>query len=187
MKIYFVAFLAFFLATSTAKAKIYKYVDENGSVHFSNVPTDVKYKPTAVERRIKTYKSDRQKLCEPIIEIMGEKYSVDPALIKAVIKAESNFDPNAVSSKGAAGVMQLMAGTAKRLNVDNPFNIHENIEGGVKYLKYLLDLFNNNLIFAIAAYNAGENAVKKYQSIPPYLETQNYVRKVLSYYNTYSK
>jgi len=122
-----------------------------------------------------------------MINTLGEKYSVDPALIKAVIKVESDFNPTAISHKGASGIMQLMPQTASDLDVNNIFNSKENMEGGVKYLKYLIDMFNNNLPFAIAAYNAGENAVKKYKSIPPYAETQQYVRKVLAYYEAYSK
>lgn len=189
VKIYFMALTILVMSFGVAKAEIYKYVDESGVVHFSNVPTEAHFisiSPKKIIRSISN-RSMRQKHYEPIINSMGEKYSVDPALIKAVIKAETDFNPNAISSKGASGIMQLMPQTASDLNVNNLFNAKENIEGGVKYLKYLIDLFNGNLTHAIAAYNAGENAVKKYNTVPPYPETQNYVRKVLAYYKDYSE
>jgi soluble lytic murein transglycosylase-like protein len=110
---------------------------------------------------------------------------VDFALIKAIIRAESGFNPAAVSRKGAKGLMQLMPETASRLNVSNSFNPRENIEGGVRYFKYLLSLFNDDLRLSLAAYNAGENIVAEVRSIPPYRETVDYVKKVLSYYQSY--
>jgi soluble lytic murein transglycosylase-like protein len=106
-------------------------------------------------------------------------------LIKAIIRAESGFNPGAISRKGAKGLMQLMPETASRLNVSNIFNPRENIEGGVRYFKYLLSLFDNDVRLSLAAYNAGENLVGELRSIPPYRETVDYVRKVLSYYQSY--
>ncbi len=188
MKTFFMLFIAVFCFGSSATAEIYKYVDDRGVVHFSNAPTEVMYKSISKKKnRTSSYSSKRLKYYEPMINELSAKYAVDAALIKAVIKAETDFNPNAISRKGAAGIMQLMPRTAARLKVYNLFNAEENMEGGVKYLKYLLNMFNNNLTFTIAAYNAGENAVKKYQSIPPYAETQNYVRKVLAYYKAYSR
>jgi soluble lytic murein transglycosylase-like protein len=102
-----------------------------------------------------------------------------------MIHAESGFNPLAISRKGAKGLMQLMPGTAARMNVSNIFNPRENIEGGVRYFKYLLSLFNNDLRLSLAAYNAGENIVSELRSIPPYRETLDYVRKVLNYYQSY--
>jgi soluble lytic murein transglycosylase-like protein len=106
-------------------------------------------------------------------------------LIKAIIRAESGFNPTAVSRKGAKGLMQLMPDTAVRMNVSNIFNPRENVEGGVRYFKYLLSLFNDDLRLSLAAYNAGENVVGELRSIPPYRETIDYVKRVMSYYQSY--
>jgi soluble lytic murein transglycosylase-like protein len=111
---------------------------------------------------------------------------VDYALVKAVIKAESNFNPAAISRVGAKGLMQLMPGTAYALRVNDSFHPEDNIEGGVRYLRYLLDLFHGDLHLALAAYNAGEKTVFRYRGIPPYPETRIYVQRVLRYFQQYS-
>lgn len=116
-----------------------------------------------------------------VIEEKAKKYGIDPRLLEAVIKVESNFNPKAISPKGAMGLMQLIPSTAKRFGVKNPFDIEENIEAGTKYLRTLIDRFGS-LELALAAYNAGEGAVIKYGGIPPYKETENYVRDVLKIY-----
>lgn len=117
-----------------------------------------------------------------IINEVSNKYDVDPKLIEALVKQESGFNPSAKSKAGALGLMQLMPSTAKGLGVTDPMDVRQNIEGGVKYVKSMLDRFNGNIILALAAYNAGPNAVKKYDGVPPYKETQNYVRSILANY-----
>ena len=117
-----------------------------------------------------------------MVSKISKKHGVDEKLVKAVIKQESGFNPNATSHCGAMGLMQLMPKTAKGLGVKDPYNPVDNVNGGVKYLKNLLDKYNGNVILSLAAYNAGPSAVDKYDGIPPYKETQNYVRNILSDY-----
>lgn len=119
---------------------------------------------------------------ENLIEKYAEKNGLDADFVKAVIKQESGFNPNATSHCGAMGLMQLMPATAQGLGVTNAYDAEQNIQGGTKYLKGLMDRFDNNKSLALAAYNAGPNAVKKYGGIPPYMETQNYVKSVLGSY-----
>jgi len=169
---------------SPAAADIYRYVDEKGTVHFSNVPTDSRYRLYVRGGPSRTRYDSRR--YDHIIHEMSRKYSVDSDLVRAVIKAESDFDPMVVSRKGARGLMQLMPETAKDMQVRNVFAPRENIEGGVKYLRRLLNMFEDDLPLSLAAYNAGENVVKQYKNqIPPYKETQEYVKRVLQYLKDY--
>jgi soluble lytic murein transglycosylase-like protein len=121
-----------------------------------------------------------------LVEQTASRHQIDPQLVHAIIQVESEYDPKAVSRKGAMGLMQLIPETAQRFGVANPFNPKENIEGGVSYLKHLLDLFRGDLSLSLAAYNAGEAAVQRFGGIPSFAETQNYVRKVTDIYQSVS-
>mgnify|MGYP001190305747 CR=1 FL=1 len=189
-----VVFFCLFFLTTPSSGGIYRYVDERGVIHFTNCPRDPKFKLYIRESKedvgdenhfssVSYIKDSNQ--YDSLISELSKRYQVDFALIKAMIRAESGFNPFAVSRKGAKGLMQLMPETASRMNVSNIFNPRENVEGGVRYFKHLLSLFNNDLRLSLAAYNAGENVVAELRSIPPYRETVDYVKKVLSYYQSY--
>jgi hypothetical protein len=180
--------ISIFMAFNFAHADIYKYVDNEGVLHLTNMPSipNAKYVLILREKRILFRSNIDINRFDQIITKMAEKYKIDSALIKAVIKAESNFNHHAISPVGAQGLMQLMPATASQLQVEDAFHPEKNIEGGVRYLKYLLNNYRGNLVLALAAYNAGERTVAKYNnSVPPYRETRNYVKNVLSYYNSF--
>lgn len=187
--------LASALSISTpACADIYRYEDPEGTLHFTDTPTDKRFKVF-----MRDIKKDRKlriafKLpgfarnpaeFEPIISSCSREFGVDSSLVKAVIHAESGYNPSAVSPKGAQGLMQLMPKTAQGLKVADSMNPSDNIRGGVRYLRFLLDTFKGNESLALAAYNAGMGSVARYGGIPPYQETRDYVTKVLSYRNNY--
>jgi soluble lytic murein transglycosylase-like protein len=178
--------LGVLLTAVPAYADIYRYVDENGVMHITNLPTSPDYKLWIKERRVIIKAGIDMTKYGPLIQKASDKYKVDYSLVKAVIKAESNFNHKAVSPKGAQGLMQLMPKTASTLQVKDSFEPESNIEGGVKYLRYLINVYNGHLQLALAAYNAGEKAVAKYGGIPPYNETQGYVKRVMSLYKQYS-
>lgn len=167
-----------------ARADVYQYIDANGTISLTNVPNDPRYQRIISELpRSRSVISDGE--LEPVIARHSRAHRLHPALIRAVIKTESDFDPLAVSRTGAIGLMQLMPQTAMRLEVRDSYNPDENIGGGTKYLRQLLDRFNGNLPLALAAYNAGEQAVERYRGLPPIAETRQYVKKVLRYYRAF--
>lgn len=192
LRIVFIA-LSFTVA-STAFADIYRYEDPDGTLHFTDAPTDNRFKvfmkDIKKDQRLRTafklpgYARNPAEF-EPIIQSCSREFGVDSSLVKAVIHAESGYNPSAVSSKGAQGLMQLMPKTAQGLKVSDSFNPSDNIRGGVRYLRFLLDTFRGNESLALAAYNCGMSNVAKYGGIPPFNETKNYVTKVLSYRNNY--
>ena len=171
----------------TAAAQIYTFVDERGVTHFTNLPPrDARYQP--VPRREASGFSlgpvPKHWGYDGLIGLTAREQRVQPALVKAVIAAESNFDPGAISRKGAQGLMQLMPATAEQLGIDDPLEPTDNVRGGTRYLRSMLDRYGD-LSRAIAAYNAGPTAVDHYGGIPPYRETQDYVNRVLTYYRAY--
>jgi soluble lytic murein transglycosylase len=175
--------LIIFFAQGDLLADIYRYRDENGVWHFTNIKTDTRYK-----LYLKTGNEKPAEFIEKynnIIEQASRKFSMKSSLIKAVIRAESGFDHRAVSKKGAKGLMQLMPETANELEVSDPYNPEENIFGGTKYLSSLMKRFNNNTEHALAAYNAGPERVEEYKGIPPYSETRTFIERVLKYSNEY--
>lgn len=175
---------ALLLGAIPSQADVYQYIDANGTLSLTNVPNDPRYRRVISELpRARTVISDGE--LEPVIARHSRAHRLHPALIRAVIKTESDFDPQAVSRAGAIGLMQLMPQTAVRLDVRDSYNPDQNIGGGTKYLRQLLDRFNGNLPLALAAYNAGERMVERYQGLPPIPETRRYVQKVLRYYRTF--
>jgi soluble lytic murein transglycosylase-like protein len=186
---------AILLGPLEAAADIFAFTDDRGVAHFTNMPQiDKRYKlirkeansaPRPIQTSWMPSAAEMQKFAFHI-DTAGKSNGVDAALIHAVISAESGYNPNAVSRKGASGLMQLMPDTAKRYGVANVFDPAQNIQGGTRYLKDLLAMFNGDLRLAIAGYNAGENAViRAGRKVPQYTETVAYVPKVIDYYNRY--
>ena len=173
-------------------ADIYKYVDSEGVVHYSNTQPDEKFTlylregPKAAPRATASALPGGGWMTG-YVDRVSRANDLPPALVHAIIKAESNGQRKAVSPKGAKGVMQLMPFTSKRLRVSDPFDPIENIEGGIRYIKELLVTFEGDLTNTIAAYNAGPAAVRKYGGVPPYQETRLYVRRVMDLYRQYSE
>jgi soluble lytic murein transglycosylase-like protein len=174
------------LADAAAAGRIFTYIDEDGVTHFSNIPNDARYVPVVLRTpyprspsRAPSYRG-----YDGLILLNARANDVPPALVKAVIAAESMFDSEAVSHAGAQGLMQLMPETARALGVNDPFRPDENVRGGTEYLRAMLDRYGD-FSRALAAYNAGPKAVDRHQGVPPYRETRDYVRRVLTYYRDY--
>jgi soluble lytic murein transglycosylase-like protein len=192
------------LGMAPAQADIFQYVDENGNIFLTN-----KKSTSGARKLVRTWheigghgagqpriaRSDRgvtvdfsryndnKRRFTPAIVKISERFRLPPALVHAVVEAESAYNPDAISSAGAVGLMQLMKGTAERFGVSNRTDPIANVYAGTKYLRYLLGMFNNNLVLALAAYNAGENAVIHHgYRVPPYEETREYVKRVLLFY-----
>ncbi len=188
-----VGILAGLVVAVPAKSDIYRYDDDEGVAHFTDAPTDKRFviflrdirKDKQLRTKFRFTRASNSAEFDQIIKTCSDKYGVSEALVKAVIHAESGYNPNAVSNKGASGLMQLMPGTARDLKVSNRLDPNDNVEGGVKYLRFLLDTFHGDTSLALAAYNAGLSRVAKYGGIPPYAETRTYVARVLSYMHSY--
>jgi len=174
------------LAPVAGYAQLYRYIDENGVMHFTNTPTSstqnfklfLREKPK-INPRYSTEKYD------DIIANASQQYDVSFPLLKAIIKAESDFDPRAVSKKGAKGLMQIMPDNFKLLGIKDPFDPSQNIHAGARYFKQMYDRFKGKLSLSLAAYNAGPTAVERYKTVPPYEETEAYVERVLKFYYNY--
>lgn len=177
------------------QAEIYLYKAPGGALKFSNAPVETDfelYLPTASnwyrnwgKSSLGAIHGERRQAFDKIIREAAYRHGVDESLVKAVIRVESDFRARAVSPKGALGLMQLMPATARRHRVQRVFEPRDNVDGGVQHLRYLIRRYKGNLVFALAAYNAGEGAVDKYHGIPPYAETQGYVTRVLAYQKRY--
>jgi soluble lytic murein transglycosylase-like protein len=179
------------LSASTVSADMYMYKDTRGVLHFSNAPTEPQYHYYMADvsswkvSKLGRIDGARRKAYDAIIDEAARRHQVDTALVKAVIRAESDFVPRAVSPKGALGLMQLMPATARLRNVWRVFEPRDNVEGGVSHLRYLLDRYGGNLRLALAAYNAGEKAVDAHGGVPPYPETWEYLTRVLRFRDSY--
>jgi hypothetical protein len=187
------------LSHGIAKAEVYTFTDEEGVVHFTNVPTDPRYRKmgsgeSSGKKKQAGNSVNRQMLAPVNVNVYDEyiqeasrRFNIPEALIRAVMGVESNFNPTAVSSAGAQGLMQLMPKTAEEMGVDDPFNPRQCVLGGTRYLRLLANTFDGDLVLTLAAYNAGHRAVFQHMDIPPFAETQQYVRKVLQLYYHYKR
>jgi soluble lytic murein transglycosylase len=178
--------LTVLLGGVSVQADIYKYRDPQGVLHFTNVPTTPEYRLYIRHNPNRTYSRHTTKRYDRYIKQAAREHDLAFALIKAIIKVESDFDPEAVSRMGAKGLMQIMPINYKSLNIRNPFDPKQNILGGAKYFRRMLDRYDGQLSLSLAAYNAGPTIVDRYNGIPPYPETIDYVDKVMKYYDTFT-
>jgi soluble lytic murein transglycosylase-like protein len=173
------------MAALPALADIYMYIDSEGVLHFTNLPTSTDYQLYIKEMPRRSDPFPDSNHYDTLIDEASRQYHVSFSLIKAIIRAESAFNPKAVSRKGALGLMQIMPQNLELLNVDDPFNPKQNIMGGSRYLKSLLERFEGKVPLALAAYNAGPAIVETYRDIPPYQETKEYVQRVMKFFHAY--
>ena len=197
MRILFLIFLLFLWpAPAPEAAELYCFADEEGTLYYTNIPGEGRQRVSLTRKAdhpdpISIGSSDpqhfHQNRVEPIIISASQRFTLDPDLVRAVIKAESNFNPRAISPKGAMGLMQLMPATAKEMGVSNPFDPGQNIHAGVQYLNGLLQRHHQNLPLALAAYNAGPNRVLFQKEIPWIEETRQYIQRVMQYYREFKE
>lgn len=183
--IFFLTSIILVCSSSFALSRIYTFTDKDGVVHFSNIPSDQRFRPIGNPVQSRRSSSVPEYYFDTHINDAARLYQIDPSLIKAVIKRESNFDRYARSAKGALGLMQLMPATALDMNVTDSFDPRQNIFGGTRYLKWLSKIFSGDLELILASYNAGPEKVKLIRTIPDISETRSYVRAVLNYYDMY--
>ncbi|MBK7858387.1 MAG: lytic transglycosylase domain-containing protein [Archangiaceae bacterium] len=192
--------LAILLGSPALAGGIYKYVEKDGTIVYTNVPPGKKpmqarriegdFRPApspTSPAKVTEYSKKAMTEFDELITAAAIRYKMPPNLVRAVMHAESAFDPTAVSVVGASGLMQLMPGTAREMYVKDIFDAKENIEGGVRYLRVLANEFDGDMVKMVAAYNAGPDAVRKYGGVPPYAETQAYVKKVVALYFQYKQ
>lgn len=184
---WWVAVCLFLWLAVPAAADIYIHIDRHGVMHFSNVPTSDKYRIYIRERPQHQFSGVDVNRFDRYINEAAIRHGVDFPLVKAVIHAESAFDPRAVSRKGALGLMQIMPQNLTEFQIDDPFDPWQNIMGGTRYLKELIERFDGQLPLALAAYNAGPGTVDTYQGIPPFLETETYVKRVMDFLHLYQQ
>ena len=195
----FIRIVLILTTTSVAWADpIYKYENDEGKIVFTDTPPDqaefkeykpkalfvMSHKPPTVHARY--YDMAARGRISPLIQNLAQQHEMDPFLVEAVVKAESDYDPMAISRAGAQGLMQIMPMTGMDLGLENPFDPKENLDAGIRHLKKLMAKYSNNLDLALAAYNAGEMSVQKYKGVPPYPETLDYIQKIKKYYSQFS-
>ena len=173
------------IVTPMVNADIYVYIDKDGVLHFTNAPTSSKYKIYMREDSYRQTISENVAHYDQVIAEAADTNGLSFHLLKALIHVESHFDPQAVSKKGAMGLMQIMPNNLDLLNIRDPFDPRDNIMGGARYLRAMIDRFDGQLNLALAAYNAGPQVVERYNDIPPYQETREYVKKVLKFLRYY--
>ncbi len=177
-----IAVLFLFVAVPVVQADIYLFIDSQGVLHFTNAPTSSQYTLYIKER---PKPATATKKYDGIIQEASNTFDLSFSLLKAMIKVESDFDSRAVSKKGALGLMQIMPQNLQAFNIREPYDPKDNIMGGARYFKLLIERFEGKLPLALAAYNAGPTIVDKYRDIPPIKETQDYVKKVMKYFYIY--